>query len=342
MRFSILVPVFNTEVYLEDCFASVFAQTEQAFELILVNDGSTDNSGKLCDRAAALHPDKVRVLHQTNRGLLAARRAAIAAAAGDFCVFLDSDDTLQPDALEIIGARLAHTCADILLYNFNGMPRGSRTLYPWQPLYDDGRVFEGADKSVLYREMITSWELNSLCMKAIRTQMLKDDPTAYTAICNNPHSEDLLQSLYPMTAAGRIAYCAVPLYNYRRNPAGTTQKLDYSRISRQFNRPVQDQLLSYMHKWGMDTPELLEIFHVRQLNGALSVFWQHFRAAVTPEMRRAVVRHPWTDYLTDDDLACRHSRKLSLSKRVQLALLLNKNTFLLTLFDRLGRLRPGR
>lgn len=94
MRFSVIVPVYNVEAYLKTCVDSVIAQTYSDYELILVDDGSTDHSGALCDRLAA--KTGCHVVHQENGGLGAARNTGIATARGDYLVFLDSDDFLSP------------------------------------------------------------------------------------------------------------------------------------------------------------------------------------------------------------------------------------------------------
>ena len=94
MKFSVIVPVYNVAQYLPACIASVAAQTCGDYELILVDDGSTDESGALCDQLAQEY--HCRVIHQENGGLGAARNTGIEAAKGDYLVFLDSDDFLSP------------------------------------------------------------------------------------------------------------------------------------------------------------------------------------------------------------------------------------------------------
>ena len=70
MKFSVLIPVYNTEKYLEDCLQSVLNQTYQDFEIIIVDDGSTDSSGEICDRYQKENPDKIKVIHKDNQGQL--------------------------------------------------------------------------------------------------------------------------------------------------------------------------------------------------------------------------------------------------------------------------------
>ena len=97
MKFSVIVPVYNVENYLEACISSVIAQSCRDYELILVDDGSTDSSGVLCDRLAEQY--HCRVIHQENGGLGAARNTGIEAAQGDYLFFLDSDDFISNENL---------------------------------------------------------------------------------------------------------------------------------------------------------------------------------------------------------------------------------------------------
>ena len=97
----IIIPVYNVEKYLEKCLESVLAQSYTNYNVILIDDGSTDDSGKICDRFARFS-NKVTVIHKPNGGLSSARNAGIDSAMGDYLLFLDSDDTLTKNALQIL------------------------------------------------------------------------------------------------------------------------------------------------------------------------------------------------------------------------------------------------
>ena len=110
MRFSIVVPAYNVKDYLEKCVLSVTGQTCGDWEAILVDDGSTDGAtGALCDRLAAEHGSRSRVIHQENGGRGAARKTGMEAAAGEYLLFLDSDDYIAPDLLETLNERIDAT-----------------------------------------------------------------------------------------------------------------------------------------------------------------------------------------------------------------------------------------
>ena len=93
---SVIIPVYKIEQYISECIESVLAQTYQAIEIILVDDGSPDGSGIICDRYAA-HDRRIRVIHQRNSGLSGARNAGLKQATGKYICFVDGDDLLHPD-----------------------------------------------------------------------------------------------------------------------------------------------------------------------------------------------------------------------------------------------------
>lgn len=94
-KISIIVPIYNVEDYLEHCIESICAQTYQNLEIILVDDGSMDHSGQICDHYAALDP-RIAVIHQKNQGLVRARKAGLQQAQGEYIGFVDGDDYLEP------------------------------------------------------------------------------------------------------------------------------------------------------------------------------------------------------------------------------------------------------
>ena len=339
MRFSVLTPVYNAEEYLNECILSVLNQTEQDFELVLIDDGSTDGSGVLADAAAAAHPGKIRVFHQENRGLIAARRAGIAQARGEVCLFLDADDALEPDTLSVVAASMEETGADMVLFDYANVYDAAGRAVPCDPAYVDGTVFAGRDKAALYGELIRGWRLNNLCTKAIQTKLLKGDPTDYAPYYGNPHTEDLLQTLYPITEARRIVYRALPLYRYRRRCGSMSQIALRGGIERQWNQQVMDLLRAYMDKWGMDGPDWLLLYHTRRLFNLISLFWQHYRAAKTAGEKRAALSYDWAGLLTKEDGEYLRHNGLDRAKKLQLSAILHKNKPLLDLFLLVGGAR---
>lgn len=116
IKVSVIIPVYNTEKYLRECLDSVVQQTLEEIEIICVNDGSPDNSREIL-KAYAESDERIRVIEQNNAGLSAARNTGLAAAKGAFIYFLDSDDRIDPHALEILYGEASLKNLDILYFN---------------------------------------------------------------------------------------------------------------------------------------------------------------------------------------------------------------------------------
>ena len=113
---SVIVPVYNAEPYLETCLNSLLEQTCRDTEIILVDDGSTDNSGRMCD-SYAKKDARVRVLHKENGGASSARNAGLCAATGDYVYFLDSDDRIVPELLEKLLASAEEHQSELVFFD---------------------------------------------------------------------------------------------------------------------------------------------------------------------------------------------------------------------------------
>ena len=116
MLVSVIVPVYNVERYLKNCIESILMQSFKDFELILVDDGSPDHCGEICDEYVQMD-SRVRVIHQLNQGLSAARNNAIDVAKGDYLTFVDSDDFILPHYLEVLVKLSQENNADISVCN---------------------------------------------------------------------------------------------------------------------------------------------------------------------------------------------------------------------------------
>jgi len=141
---SIIIPVYNKAAYLGDCIRSVLNQTFTDFELILVNDGSTDTSGDICHEYQAFD-DRIIVIDQRNAGVSAARNAGLKRATGDYTGFIDSDDTIEPDMYELLVSNILAHDADISVCRL-------RTVFPEKTI----SVPEQAKAAVLNHEQALS------------------------------------------------------------------------------------------------------------------------------------------------------------------------------------------
>ena len=145
---SVIVPIFNTETWLEACLDSVISQTFRSIEIVLVNDGSTDRSPTIIKSYAA-KDDRIVTISQPNRGVSAARNAGLKAAKGEYILFVDSDDTIRNDAVAVLYQQAVTTDADIVIGNaYYYSSDGSQTplyqgksMYAEQPLQTGNQCF---------------------------------------------------------------------------------------------------------------------------------------------------------------------------------------------------------
>ncbi|HEM4412964.1 TPA: glycosyltransferase family 2 protein [Streptococcus suis] len=125
---SIIVPVYNVENYLDECIQTVLAQTYSNWELLLINDGSTDSSGTICDDYAK-GDERIRVVHKNNGGLSDARNAGINNCTGEYITFLDSDDGIREDFLETCLTTAIQHDVDIVIGHFFIWDENQQTFY---------------------------------------------------------------------------------------------------------------------------------------------------------------------------------------------------------------------
>ena len=199
MKLSIIVPVYKVEEYLGECVDSLLSQTIDDYEIILVDDGSPDNSGKIADEYAAVNPDMIRVLHIDNGGQGRARNFALDIAKGDFVGFVDSDDWVTHDMYEKMYTRAAETGADVVVCDF--MER-----------FADGR------ESMLPASLQDNWlgSAGSSCNKIIRRSLIGE-----LRFPGGLWYEDFYFSAVMLLRSKHTEFIAEPLYVYRRGQEST-------------------------------------------------------------------------------------------------------------------------
>lgn len=170
-KISIIIPVYNASECLDRCLLSVMDQTDASFEAILVDDGSTDDSPAICDRYAS-EDERFRVIHKENGGVSSARNAGLDAATGSYIMFLDADDVLSHDALEILSTK---DC-DLAVGGFRKVVCG-KTDYCRIPKYD--KVYIGPDQICSFLDdnigKKDCYMLNSSCFKLYRRSLLEEN-----------------------------------------------------------------------------------------------------------------------------------------------------------------------
>lgn len=162
---SIIVPVYNVEMFLKKCVESIINQTYRNLEIILVDDGSTDSSGKLCDAWEAFD-NRITVIHKSNGGLSDARNVGLSAANGKYCAFIDSDDFISSDTVErLYSAMRAYNC-QIAVCNMVRIYEDETTEPFYRPV-EKLTVLAGQQRFETLKQP-------SVCNKLFRSELLKE------------------------------------------------------------------------------------------------------------------------------------------------------------------------
>jgi len=209
---SVVVPCFQVEAYLKGCIESIMAQSFKDFEVILVDDGSTDSTGKMCDAYAEQY-SAIRVIHKANGGLSDARNAGIEHSNGEYICFVDSDDTLHPDYLGILYRTLIDTDSDISVCAYREVyePYNGTT-----PISDMQTVTYSGKEAV--RELILSDKLMNYAWNKLYKKELFSEVRYPVGKC----WEDIGATYKLFEESSRVTYTNAPLYFYLRRKGSIT------------------------------------------------------------------------------------------------------------------------
>ena len=237
IKFSILVPVYKVEQYIDECIQSVLNQTYSNFELILVDDGSPDKCGEICDKYAE-KDSRVKVFHKENGGLVSARRRGIAEARGDYYVFLDSDDYIAADTLEILEKNIRNTDADCVIYGFQWLRPGGAEAVHCHEAYCNRLI---TDKAEALNILLNDSSYNSLCRKCTRASCF--DGRDFSPYYHIRSGEDRLQSSEILENAESFLFIPELLYFYRVNAGSITHTINYDGYKADFTVEKLDLVL---------------------------------------------------------------------------------------------------
>lgn len=208
-KLSVIVPVFNVERWLRQCVDSLLSQTYSHVQIILVNDGSTDGSGSICEEYGALH-DQIVVIHRRNGGLSAARNTGLAHACGDYIGFVDSDDYVLPEYAETVVRTMEERPGDLLIFAVFRLR--NRELSQWG-LGQPAPSHSGSGAALL-SETLCGRRVNiSACNKCYPRKLF--DKLRFR---EGIKFEDFYMTPDLFHLCETVHYIDVPLYVYRDNP----------------------------------------------------------------------------------------------------------------------------
>lgn len=280
---SVIIPVYNSSKYLKKCIESVQKQTYPNIEIILVDDGSTDESGLMCDDFQR-SSEKIRVIHKKNEGQAAARNDGIKEAKGEYIGFVDSDDWVSSEMYEILyknavaenaqisccGIKIVKTSDDYVLFN-------SRI--------DDYCVFtkETAILELLDNKKITC----SPCDKLYKKEILKN-----TLMAKGRIFEDFEVMPKWLHDCDKVVYIGKPLYNYRANPQSTMTIVSKKRLDEVW---ASNQRVAFFEHY---YPQYLELVLVRHLEISMNVLSCTAKTTENCKMERTAIRSDIFHYVT--------------------------------------------
>lgn len=218
MKYSILIPVYNTSKYLRQCLDSVLAQDYTDFEVILVNDGSTDSSPAICEEYSK-KDIRIKYYSKANSGLLLTRRYSLTLSRGEYILFLDSDDYWDANLLSTLDKIIvANSTIDLLLYRFRRVSDEGVFISNDNGIFPDGTIFTADNKNQFLSKFVESSRLNTMWTKCVRRDIIDID--CDYSIFKDRKGEDLLQSIALIKNSNTIYYTDTVLMNYRLSPSG--------------------------------------------------------------------------------------------------------------------------
>lgn len=281
IKFSIMTPVYKVEQYLPECIESVLDQTYGNFEFILVDDGSPDHSGEICEQYAE-KDSRIRVFHKPNGGLMHTRRYALERAQGDYYVFLDSDDYLSFDTLETLNRYISETGADCVIYGFEWL-RPEGTVHVQCAPCDCGRVI--SDRRELYNIIFNNDSYNSLCRKCVRASCF--DGRDHSASYHIKNGEDCVQTIEIIENARSVVFIPELLYRYRYNSTSITHSNEFDNYSADFE--VSEIVLGFLRRAGVLTEEDMDRLRNKELDEMAVEIKRICRYASTREHKRSAI-----------------------------------------------------
>ena len=284
---SVIVPVYKAERLLKKCADSILAQTHQNLQLILINDGSPDNSGALCDAYAA-QDARVLVKHTVNQGVSAARNEGIRLASGEYIAFVDSDDWVEKDFLASALQDITWEQADLYI---SGL---------LEETFKDGVMVsseqnKGKDKSYTVTQLFNAFNVDYSFMlicgiwcKLYKTSIIREHQILFDT--STTLGEDMLFICDYLRHAERVVFSSQVFYHYfRGNPDSLFSR--YYPDMYEINIPLYEKMLSLMREKGCSPSAVrrMEDVYVRVLVG--SIYHEFaFCEKSTPQSRREVIR----------------------------------------------------
>lgn len=251
IKFSVCVPVYNEANRVIRSLDSILRQTYRNFEVIVVDDGSTDCSLKKVEEYAVLHPE-IKVLSKCHEGIVAARRAAYNVVCGDYVINLDSDDYLEKDALEYIQQLLLKYPSDCVVFGCNLV--SDEDIYIPKSTSEELHLVN--NKKELFKMLAFDSTLNSVCRKAFSRKLF--DGRSYSKFFGRNHGEDLIQTIEIFENAKQVLFTTKRIYNYVINHNGVTRT--FSPVDYKADYTIRECFFEYLKQKDVLNDDEMDLF----------------------------------------------------------------------------------
>lgn len=222
-KVTVIVPVYNVEKYLSECIESITAQTYKNLEIILVDDGSTDNSPVICDDYAT-KDNRIKVIHKQNGGVSAARNTALDVMTGDYVTFIDSDDVINIHFVEYLLDLCVSNNSEVSYCCFRSFLNTEEINA--QEIFDYKKESRSFKKDESLKHFFSEWMLSNVCNKIFKRELF--DTIRFPMATR---AEDLRVMFEVMfLGVGVTGIKKIPLYYYRSNPGSAMSLLKPSNI----------------------------------------------------------------------------------------------------------------
>lgn len=254
MLFSVLIPLYNSEKHIEECIESVLAQDFEDYEIVIVDDGSSDGGGAIADQYQEKHPQTIRVIHKENTGVLLTRRRLLQEAKGDYILWVDSDDVIKPALMKDLYGKIQKHHPDMLIYNYEYYDDAQQEFHSL--FVPDGTVIEVESKHAVLIKLILGRDLNELWSKCIRREIIDID-TDYSVYRHVKEGDDLFCLLPIFDLTEKIVYLDRAYYRYRVIQTSITHAATYRRYYSY--RTIFERIDQYIGKWKFTKEECSQV-----------------------------------------------------------------------------------
>ena len=281
-KISIIVPVYNSAEYLEECISSLICQSLPEIEILIVDDGSTDNSWDILVSIAA-EIVKIKLYRQKNQGQGAARNLALTHAAGEYILFVDSDDWIDKETCEILYNSIQLSNSNILCFNYilnYSETERIITSYPSSTLWEDEKCLEA-----LFDAKITG----HACNKLYKRSMLHDYGLFFP---DEGVYEDLLFSIKVLYYAKRVQYITDAYYHYRIREHSSSRSEDIRLVDqlKMLNHGIE--FLKEHNSYGFYQKKIKRLFSVSFIGILKRIFDKKHEREVLEALKQ------WQDYVS--------------------------------------------